>query len=182
MRRTVTALLVMALLLVLVACGSNKDVQPQKGQDNQQSAASEDSSITEEQEQQSKQEETPVQEPQSADEFYIKVGESWFTATFADNPGANALRDMLSDGPITLQLRDYGGFEKVGPLGQSLPTQNAQTTTKAGDIVLYQGNQVVLFYGSNSWSYTRLGSVSDLTGWSNALGQGDVTVIFSLTK
>ena len=81
--------------------------------------------------------------------------------------------------PVTLSMSDYSGFEKVGSLGASLPANNAQTTTQAGDIVLYNGNQIVIFYGSNSWSYTRLAHVDDLTGWVEALGSGDVTVTFS---
>ena len=79
-----------------------------------------------------------------------------------------------------MQLSDYAGFEKVGPLGQSLPASNNQTTAHAGDIVLYQGNQIVMFYGSNSWNYTRLGHIDDLTGWEEALGSGDVTVVLSM--
>ena len=71
-----------------------------------------------------------------------------------------------------VQMSDYSGFEKVGPLGTSLPASNSQTTTQAGDIVLYNGNQIVIFYGSNSWSYTRLGHIDDLTGWEEALGSG----------
>ena len=92
----------------------------------------------------------------------------------------DALVKMMENGPVTIQMSDYAGFEKVGALGTSLPTNNSQTTTQAGDIVLYQGNQIVLFYGSNSWSYTRLGKIDDLTGWSEALGSGDVSVTFSL--
>ena len=68
----------------------------------------------------------------------------------------------------------------MGALGQDLPTSDRQTTTRAGDIVLYQGNQIVIFYGSNAWSYTRLGKIDDLTGWAEALGSGDVSVTFSL--
>ena len=113
--------------------------------------------------------------------FYLTVEGTTFPATFADNQGAEALADLLTDAPLTLSLEDYGGFEKVGSLGQSLPTSNTHITTQSGDIVLYQGNQIVLFYGSNSWSYTRLGQVTDLTGWQEALGHGDVTVTFSLT-
>lgn len=113
--------------------------------------------------------------------FYLTVEGVTFPATFADNQGAEALADLLTDGPLTLSLEDYGGFEKVGSLGQSLPTSNTHITTQSGDIVLYQGSQIVLFYGSNSWSYTRLGQVTDLTGWQEALGHGDVTVTFSLT-
>ena len=113
--------------------------------------------------------------------FYLTVEGVTFPATFADNQGAEALADLLTDGPLTLSLEDYGGFEKVGSLGQSLPTSNTHITTQSGDIVLYQGKQIVLFYGSNAWSYTRLGHVTDLTGWQEALGHGDVTVTLSLT-
>ena len=110
----------------------------------------------------------------------VQVGESTFTATLEDNVAVDALVEMMENGPVTIQMRDYGGFEKVGALGTSLPTSNSQTTTQAGDIVLYQGNQIVLFYGSNSWSYTRLGKIDDLTGWAEALGGGDVSATFSL--
>ena len=113
--------------------------------------------------------------------FYLTVEGVTFPATFADNQGAEALADLLTDGPLTLSLEDYGSFEKVGSLGQSLPTSNTHITTQSGNIVLYQGNQIVLFYGSNAWSYTPLGQVTDLTGWQEALGHGDVTVTFSLT-
>lgn len=113
-------------------------------------------------------------------EFYVSVGGKTFSATFADNSGAQALKELLTVGDMTIQMSDYGGFEKVGSLGQSLPTENRQTTTQAGDIVLYQGNQIVIFYGSNSWSYTRLGKVDDLTGWKEAMGGGDIAVTFSL--
>ena len=110
----------------------------------------------------------------------IEVNGSLFTATLADNAAADALADWVEEGPVTLELSDYAGFEKVGPLGRSLPASDSQTTTHAGDIVLYQGDQIVLFYGSNSWSYTRLGHIDDLTGWEDALGGGDVTVTLSL--
>lgn len=110
----------------------------------------------------------------------VQVGESTFTATLEDNAAVDALVEMMENGPVTIQMSDYAGFEKVGALGTSLPTNNSQTTTQAGDIVLYQGSQIVLFYGSNSWSYTRLGKIDDLTGWSEVLGSGDVLVTFSL--
>ena len=72
----------------------------------------------------------------------------------------------------------YGGFEQVGSIGQALPRDDAQTTTSAGDIVLYSGSQIVVFYGSNSWSYTRLGRIVDKTSEELAalLGNGDVIV------
>ena len=72
----------------------------------------------------------------------------------------------------------YGGFEQVGSIGTSLPRSDKQTTTEAGDIVLYSGNQIVVFYGFNSWAYTRLGHISDQSAadMTALLGQGDVTI------
>ena len=116
----------------------------------------------------------------SAMNMMVQVGGSTFTATLEENTAVDALVEMMEQEPVTIQMSDYSGFEKVGPLGTSLPTSNQQTTTQAWDIVLYQGNQIVMFYGSNSWSYTRLGHIDDLTGWEEALGSGDVTVTFSL--
>jgi hypothetical protein len=76
----------------------------------------------------------------------------------------------------------YGGFEQVGPLGTYLPANDAQTVTQPGDIVLYAGNQIVVFYGSNSWAYTRLGHVTDQTAaqLKDLLGNGDVTLTLSV--
>ena len=122
------------------------------------------------------------EEENSEMQMNVQVGGSTFTATLEENAAVDALVDMMEQGSVTIQMSDYSGFEKVGPLGTSLPTSNRQTTTQAGDIVLYQGNQIVMFYGSNSWSYTRLGHINDLTGWEEALGSGDVTVTFSLTE
>ncbi len=110
----------------------------------------------------------------------VQVGDMIFSATLEENAAVSALVEMMRKSPVVLQMSDYSGFEKVGPLGTSLPADNNQTTTHAGDIVLYNGNQIVIFYGSNSWSYTRLGHIDDLTGWEEALGNGDVTVTFSL--
>ena len=128
---------------------------------------------------QEEKEEEPVMKQNT---FSVTVGGTTFTANFADNTGAQALKELLAQGPVTIDMRDYGGFEKVGNLSQNLPTSNSQTTTREGDIVLYQGNQIVIFYGSNSWSYTRLGKIDDLTGWREALGSGDVSVTFSLAE
>ena len=125
-------------------------------------------------------ENTGSEEESAEMKMNVQVGASTFTATLEDNAAVDALVEMMENGPVTIQMSDYAGFEKVGALGASLPASNSQTTTQAGDIVLYQGNQIVLFYGSNSWSYTRLGKIDDLTGWAEALGSGDVSVTFSL--
>ena len=112
----------------------------------------------------------------------VNVNGNSFTATLEDNKAVDTLVEMMREDPVTIQMSDYAGFEKVGGLRTDLPASNRQTTTQAGDIVLYQGNQIVIFYGSNSWSYTRLGRIDDLTGWKSALGDGDVTVTFSLEE
>ncbi len=119
-------------------------------------------------------------EEDRAMQINVQVGDMVFSATLEKNEAVSAFVEMMREGPVVLLMSDYSGFEKVGPLGTSLPVNNSQTTTHAGDIVLYNGNQIVIFYGSNSWSYTRLGRVDDLTGWEEALGSGDVTVTFSL--
>ena len=111
----------------------------------------------------------------------IQIGDASFTATLEDNAAVHELIEMMKDEPITIQMNDYSGFEKVGSLGRSLTTNNHQTTTSAGDIVLYNGNQIVMFYGSNSWSYTRIGRIDDLSGWKEALGSGSITAVFSLS-
>ncbi len=110
----------------------------------------------------------------------LQIGNSSFTATLENNPAVDAFVEMMNDSPIIIQMNDYSGFEKVGSLGTNLPADDKQTTTHVGDIVLYNGNQIVIFYGSNAWSYTRLGKIDDLSGWEDALGSGDITVTFSL--
>ena len=127
--------------------------------------------------------ETDIQdnmEENKVENMNVQVGDVVFSATLEKNEAVSALVEMMRESPVVIQMSDYSGFEKVGPLGTSLPASNSQTTTQAGDIVLYNGNQIVIFYGSNSWNYTRLGYIDDLTGWEEALGRGDVTVIFSL--
>ena len=85
---------------------------------------------------------------------------------------------MCRDKSLTIQMSMYGGFEQVGSIGQSLPRNDRQTTTQAGDIVLYSGSQIVVFYGSNSWAYTRLGHITDKSPQEMAelLGSGEVTI------
>lgn len=112
----------------------------------------------------------------------VKIGDSVFTATLEDNAATHELIEMMKQSPITINMSDYSGFEKVGSLGRSLTTDNHQTTTSAGDIVLYNGNQIVMFYGSNSWSYTRIGKIDDLSGWKEALGSGSITAEFSIAE
>jgi hypothetical protein len=115
--------------------------------------------------------------------MYLHIGERVLTATFADNSSAEALKKLLAAGDITINMSDYGGFEKVGSLGTNLPTNNVSITSEPGDLILYQGNQLVIFYAPNTWSYTRLGKINNVTHEElrTILGSGNVTVTLSLT-
>ncbi len=95
-----------------------------------------------------------------------------------DNESVDALADMVKKTPVRIAMSAYGGFEQVGALGADLPRDDRQITTEAGDIVLYSGDQIVVFYGSNSWAYTRLGRITDRTAAEMAelLGGSGVTV------
>ena len=124
---------------------------------------------------------TPTPTPDEAEKAKLEVvvGDTVFTATLADTQAAMEFVQML---PMTITMDDYGGFEKVGSLGRTLTASNSQITTTTGDIVLYNGTNIVMFYGSNSWSYTRLGKIDDLTGWTDALGRGSVSVTFRMAQ
>lgn len=114
--------------------------------------------------------------------MYITVGNTMMTMTLADNASAEAFRELASSGPFTVETNNYGGFEQVGSLEKSLPVDDEQITTEPGDVMLYQGNSVTIFYGTNSWSYTRLGKIADMNQEEllEVFGNGDVAVTFSL--
>ena len=110
----------------------------------------------------------------------ITVGDEELLATFEDNSSAEEFRELLEEGPITIEMEDYGGFEKVGPLGTSLSRNDTQITTQPGDVILYQGNQITIYYGTNAWSFTRLARIDDPSDLQEKLGEGAVSVTFSL--
>ena len=110
------------------------------------------------------------------------IGDTEVSVVWEDSETVAALKELVKEQPLTVQMSMYGGFEQVGSLGTSLPREDAQTVTQAGDIVLYAGNQLVVFYGSNSWAYTRLGNITDKSAseLSALLGNGDVTIMLFL--
>ena len=124
-------------------------------------------------------ENTTVQEGDN--DMQMMIGETPVTVAWEDNASVEALKMLAGEG-LTVEMSMYGGFEQVGSIGQSLPRDDQQTTTASGDIVLYSGNQLVVFYGSNSWAYTRLGHISDQTPeqMKALLGNGDVTITLSM--
>ncbi len=91
------------------------------------------------------------------------------------------LLERLENGPITIEMHDYGSFEKVGSLGFDLPTNDEEISTDAGDIILYQGNSFVIYYDKNNWNFTKLGHIDNVSkiDLKNILGSGNVTVTLS---
>lgn len=127
--------------------------------------------------------ETEKPEEEIETKLQIEVNGHTLTATLADNDSAKALAELMKNESLILELREYGSFEKVGPLLQSLPTNDESITTEPGDVMLYQGNQITIFYGTNTWSYTRLGHIDINQDELKAiLGEGDVTVVLSLAN
>lgn len=166
MARIVCALLV---ALCLTACGTG---QAEPGIEPPQESLLEQEPDHTEQSPQAPDEEEPM--------LKITVGDYALTAAFEDNSSAGEFRDLLAQGPVTVEMEDYGGFEKVGPLGTTLTRNDAQITTEPGDVILYQGNQITIYYGTNTWSFTRLARIDDPTDLREKLGDGTVSVIFSL--
>ena len=119
---------------------------------------------------------------QEAETMVLKINGEIVSVEWENNESVDALMDLISADPLSIQMSMYGGFEQVGFIGTSLPRDDKQTATEAGDIVLYSGNQIVVFYGSNSWAYTRLGRVTDKSKaeMTELLGNGDVTITISM--
>ena len=112
----------------------------------------------------------------------VKINDEIFDVKLENNSTTQELVKELKKGNVTVTATEYGGFEKVGELGFSLPANDENVEANPGDIVLYQGDKVSLFYGSHSWSYTKLGKIDnvDSNKLKEVLGSGDVTLEFSL--
>ena len=110
------------------------------------------------------------------------IGEQEVEVLWEDNDSVRALAELAGTEGLTVALSGYGGFEQVGSLGVRLPRDDVQTVTEPGDIVLYSGSSIVLFYGSNSWAYTRLGKIQGLdeSELRQLLGGGDVALRLAL--
>lgn len=154
MKRVSLAVTVIYLICVLIGCGSEIQSEQTEGK----GLETEEMSIL------------------------MKIGDEAVAVTWEDNESVAALKELLLEQPLSIQMSMYGGFEQVGSFGTSLPSNDERTTTQAGDIVLYSGSQMVVFYGSNSWSYTRLGKITDKSAreLKEMLGGGDVTITLEL--
>lgn len=163
----------------LTGCNSRPEMQPGSAthaQTQTQTAGSAsksaDSSDTKEAEQTNGQ----------ATQITVSANGNELRANLENNPSAQALAELLTNGPLTIVMHDYGNMEKVGPIGQSLPPSDAQITAEPGDIILYQGDQLTIYYNVNSWNFTRVGRIEGVNAMElkDILGNGDVEVTFSL--
>jgi hypothetical protein len=123
-----------------------------------------------------------LQTKEDEEQLTMRIGDTPVTVQWEDNASVDALKALVQDKPLTIQMSMYGGFEQVGSIGTSLPRNDVRITTNSGDIVLYSGNQMVVFYGSNTWGYTKLGHITDKTAQEmNALlSNGNVTITLSM--
>ncbi|MCQ2087024.1 MAG: hypothetical protein MJZ37_03000 [Bacilli bacterium] len=116
-------------------------------------------------------------EEQMTESIILKIDKEEFSMKLDDN---SATKELVKKLPLTVSFSDYGGFEKVGSLGFSLPRDDKQMTTNPGDVVLYNGNNIVVFYGSNSWSYTKLGHIDDVARLTSALSEKNIEITFMI--
>ena len=169
----------MALSLTFIACGNtdddDDDVTPIEPKETTQSAET--------------QEATQNVDPQTntennMDKMFITVNGKTLTADLADNSSAKALAEALAKSPITYKADDYGNFEKVGDLGMSFPQNNENITTEPGDIILYQGHNLCIYYAQNTWNFTRIAKINGISQkeLKDFLGDGEITVMLSVEK
>ena len=127
---------------------------------------------------------TEYEEPteERATSLRMTIGDTPVSVAWEDGDAVEALRELCREKPLTIEMSMYGGFEQAGSIGTALPTADRQTTTSPGDIVLYSGDQLVVFYGSNAWAYTPLGHITDQSEseLTDLLSNGDTTVTISL--
>lgn len=178
MSKRIVATLVVFFLL-LTGCKANNTGDFQEDDVSQtQSGVETNTNESKEQAKMKKTDESTLADNQ----IRVTLGSSSFIVNLEDNETAKALRKMLADEDLTISASNYGGFEKVCQLGKTLPRNDKQITTKAGDVMLYSGNQIVFFYGANSWSYTKIGKVeaSSIEKLESVLSGSETEVILSI--
>ncbi|WP_242826868.1 cyclophilin-like fold protein [Lachnobacterium bovis] len=178
MSKRIVATLVVFFLL-LTGCKANNTGDFQEDDVSQtQSGVETNTNESKEQAKMKKTDESTLADNQ----IRVTVGSSSFIVNLEDNETAKALRKMITDEDLTISASNYGGFEKVCQLGKTLPRNDKQITTKAGDVMLYSGNQIVFFYGANSWSYTKIGKVeaSSIEKLESVLSGSETEVILSI--
>ena len=189
-KRITVLLIVTAMMLTAFGC-SNQDAEEETTDTSENVQTEEPDTLNQDENLTDNENENAIEavtetlnesEKEQENKMVLKINNEEVLVEWEDNESVDALKKICSEEALTIQLSMYGGNEQVGSIGQSLPRNDINITTDAGDIVLYSGNQIVLFYGSNSWAYTRLGhivdkSASDMT---KLLGNGDVTITIQM--
>ena len=157
-----------------IAAAENEETEPSIATNQSNEQESQDNLI--------QKEEAESMNPSAAQQLLITVNGHELHATLSDNPSTEALIELLQQGPLTIEMSDYASMEKVGPIGRSLPRTDESITTGPGDIILYQGDKLVIYYDTNSWNFTSIGKIQDVSAQElkSILGSGDVSVTFSL--
>lgn len=200
MKKRLCLLLAVALTVVLTACGNAADkAKPTATVQATQPTVSAAQAPTESPETQEmtavtqapQTEPTPMEtaaperateiiqeEPAPAGDLQMLIDGTAVAVAWEDNAAVDTLKELCNGQTLTIDMSMYGGFEQVGSIGTQLPRDDVQTTAEAGDIMLYAGDQMVVFYGSNSWAYTRLGRITDKSQaqLSELLSGGNVTI------
>ena len=191
MKKLIYTALFLAVLFMVTACGDGKDKE-ERNTDKESETSTISSKQPDEEPEKLKAAKTEIQPAESAREstqqeetgmkMKVQVGDTVFTATLAENSSVDALKELMADGSLTLNMSDYANMEKGADLGVTLPQNNEQMNTQTGDIILYQGRTFVIYYDTNSWSLTPIGKIDnvDAEELREALGTGDVTVTLSL--
>jgi hypothetical protein len=172
MKRFIILITTLVLMCTLVSCGrstsnpATEQIQPT----TQEPDTTSDDTTT---------------QPKEDDEIMnktlsLKIGNTEVDVNWLDNDSVIALKRLAKDG-LTVEMHMYGGFEQVGSLGTSITSADTRITTTPGDIVLYSSNQIVIFYDSNTWAYTKLGHINlSKSELMDLLGDGDVTITITL--
>ena len=190
MKKMLFILLVVGIVVSATACGNAQKATEAATQSTTVAATATAPVTTEATQEETSQTEQPhtvemqmEEQPQEEQNMTLQmtIGSTPVSVSWEDNEAVQALKELCDGQPLTIQMSMYGGFEQVGSLGMSLPRNDTRITTSAGDIVLYSGNQMVVFYGSNTWAYTRLGHITDKTDeeLTQLLSNGNVTVTLS---
>ena len=142
MKKTLIIMLAIALAVMAAGCSGGNETQESVAADETQQA-----------------EKNNNEEESGTIEMTLKINEEEVNVKWEDNESVRALADLAAKGPVTIETSRYGGFEQVGGLGTTLPSDDVDTVTEPGDIVLYSSSNIVVFFGTNSWAYTRLGHI-----------------------
>ncbi len=177
--RKILILVLSVLMISLAGCTTTSDTGDESsGSIDSRQENNEDESLNNDDSQQEDDEE------EERAYMYLYIDDYRLEVELENNSSVDALIEILQESDITYTADDYGNFEKVGALGYSLPRNDTDISTEAGDVILYLGSNICLYYGSNTWSFTRLGKI---TGMSESeirealsAGEGEITVRISL--